>query len=86
VTAGHEVTASSRSPDMTDELRALGARPVVMDGLDSAAVGQAVAQADPDAIVHQMTALAATPDLRHFDRWFATTNELRTTGPLPRRN
>jgi 2-alkyl-3-oxoalkanoate reductase len=57
VAAGHEVTASSRSRDMTNELRALGARPVVMDGLDSAAVGQAVAQADPDAIVHQMTAL-----------------------------
>jgi nucleoside-diphosphate-sugar epimerase len=80
VAGGHEVTATSRTPDKAHELRALGARPVVMDGLDGAAVGQAVAEAEPDAIVHQMTALAATPDPRHFDRWFATTNELRTTG------
>jgi nucleoside-diphosphate-sugar epimerase len=52
----------------------------VVDGLDGVAVGRAVAEAQPDAIVHQMTALAAAPDLRRFDRWFATTNELRTTG------
>jgi 2-alkyl-3-oxoalkanoate reductase len=51
-----------------------------VDGLDGAAVGQAVAEAQPDAIVHQMTALAAAADLRRFDRWFATTNELRTAG------
>jgi len=52
----------------------------VVDGLDGVAVGRAVAEARPDVIVHQMTALAAAPDLRHFDRWFATTNELRTAG------
>jgi nucleoside-diphosphate-sugar epimerase len=80
VARGHEVTASSRTPDKAGDLRALGARPIVMDGLDAAAVGRAIADAQPEAIVHQMTALAATPDLRHFDRWFATTNELRTRG------
>lgn len=77
---GHEVAATTRSASRTDELRALGARPVVVDGLDGVGVGRAVADAQPDAIVHQMTALAAAPDLRRFDRWFATTNELRTTG------
>ena len=80
VARGHEVTATTRSASRTDELRALGARPVVVDGLDGVGVGRAVAEAQPDAIVHQMTALAAAPDLRRFDRWFATTNELRTTG------
>jgi nucleoside-diphosphate-sugar epimerase len=58
----------------------LGAELAVVDGLDGAAVGEAVARAEPDAIVHQMTALAGKPDLRRFDRWFALTNELRTTG------
>jgi nucleoside-diphosphate-sugar epimerase len=77
---GHEVTATTRSASKAGELRALGARPVVVDGLDGVAVGQAVAEAQPDAIVHQMTALAAAADLRRFDRWFATTNELRTAG------
>jgi nucleoside-diphosphate-sugar epimerase len=43
-------------------------------------VGEAVARAKPDAIVHQMTSLSGTPDFRHFDRWFAETNRLRTEG------
>jgi nucleoside-diphosphate-sugar epimerase len=51
-----------------------------MDGLDAASVGEAVARAEPDAIIHQMTALSGTPDMRHFDHWFRTTNALRTTG------
>jgi 2-alkyl-3-oxoalkanoate reductase len=80
VAAGHEVTATTRTQAKVDELRRLGAAPVVVDGLDAADVNTAVADAAPDAIVHQMTALAGTPDLRRFDRWFATTNELRTKG------
>jgi nucleoside-diphosphate-sugar epimerase len=80
VARGHEVTATTRRADKAGELQALGARAAIVDGLDGAAVGQAVAEAQPDAIVHQMTALAAAADLRHFDRWFATTNELRTAG------
>jgi 2-alkyl-3-oxoalkanoate reductase len=78
--AGHRVTATTRSGARTTELRALGARPVVVDGLDEPAMTKAVAEAEPDAIVHQMTALAGKPDMRRFDRWFAATNELRTTG------
>jgi nucleoside-diphosphate-sugar epimerase len=80
VQQGHRVTATTRNPDKLGALRALGAEPVIMDGLDATSVAEAVARARPDAIVHQMTALAAKPDLRHFDRWFATTNQLRTTG------
>jgi nucleoside-diphosphate-sugar epimerase len=80
VAAGHEVTATTTSAAKAALLRELGATPVVVDGLDAAAVGEAVARARPDAIVHQMTALAGAPDLRRFDRTFAKTNELRTTG------
>jgi 2-alkyl-3-oxoalkanoate reductase len=80
VAAGHEVTATTRTPTKRDELRALGARPLIADGLDAAVMTTAVAEAAPDAIIHQMTALAGKPDLRRFDHWFATTNELRTTG------
>jgi nucleoside-diphosphate-sugar epimerase len=78
--AGHEVTATTRTSAKAEQLRALGARAVVVDGLDAAAVTKAVSDARPDAIVHQMTALAGKPDLRRFDRWFATTNVLRTRG------
>jgi len=80
VRRGHHVTASTRSPDKLALLRELGAAPVVVDGLDGSAVGEAVARAEPDAILHQMTSLAGGADLRHFDGWFARTNELRTRG------
>jgi nucleoside-diphosphate-sugar epimerase len=80
VSAGHQVTGTTRSRDKFDQLRAGGADPVLVDGLDAAGVGEAVAAAEPDVIIHQMTALSGSSDLRHFDRTFALTNELRTAG------
>ena len=80
VARGHVVIGTTRTPDKAPELAAMGAEPVVVDGLDAVRVGEAVARAEPDAIVHQMTALAGRSDLRRFDRWFARTNELRTRG------
>ena len=77
---GHAVTGTTRTPAKTDALRALGAEPVVLDGLDREAVIAAVAAARPDAIVHQMTSLAGLSDLRKFEREFAPTNRLRTEG------
>ena len=80
VERGHEVVATTRRPEKSEGLAALGATVTVMDGLDAASVGEAVARAEPDVIVHQMTALTGMSDVRHFDREFATTNELRTRG------
>jgi 2-alkyl-3-oxoalkanoate reductase len=80
VARGHLVTATTRDPGKAELLRGLGAEPAIVDGLDPVGIGEAVARAAPDAIVHQMTALTGTPDLRHFDRWFHATNELRTAG------
>jgi nucleoside-diphosphate-sugar epimerase len=84
VASGHQVTATTTSPAKLGLLEQLGAEPVVMDGLDEMSVGEAVAKAQPDAIVHQMTAIsvahAGKPDIKHPDRWFATTNRLRIEG------
>jgi nucleoside-diphosphate-sugar epimerase len=80
VARGHRVTATTTDPARLGFLRQLGAEAVVMDGLDALSVGEAVAKARPDSIVHQMTAIAGKPDMRHFDRWFATTSRLRTEG------
>jgi 2-alkyl-3-oxoalkanoate reductase len=77
---GHDVIGSARSPGKAEKLRRLGAEPVVLDALDADAVREAVAAAQPDAIVHQATALTGISDLRHFDRTFAQTNRLRTEG------
>jgi nucleoside-diphosphate-sugar epimerase len=77
---GHEVVAMTHTPAKADGLRAAGALPVVGDALDREAVLGAVIGAQPEVIVHQMTALAGASDMRHFDRVFATTNRLRTEG------
>jgi nucleoside-diphosphate-sugar epimerase len=81
---GHHVTATTTGPGKLGLLRDLGAHGIVLDGLDGASVGEAVATARPDAIVHVMTALssahAGAPDVRHMDQWFGPTNRLRTEG------
>jgi nucleoside-diphosphate-sugar epimerase len=76
---GHTVTGTTRSPDKADPLRALGATPVVVDGLDRAGMINAVKAVEPDVVIHQMTALSSI-DLRHFEQSFALTNRLRTEG------
>src|ERR671936_600618 len=68
VARGHEVIGMTRSASKQDLVRSLGARPVVADALD------------PDAIVHQLTALSGNFDMRHIDRFFEPTNRLRTEG------
>lgn len=78
--AGHDVTATTRSPGKTGLIRQLGATPVVVDGLDAGGVLAAVGQAGPEVIIHEMTGLSSMRDLRKFDKEFAVTNQLRTAG------
>jgi 2-alkyl-3-oxoalkanoate reductase len=80
IQAGHQVTATSRSPAKLASLGAAGADPVLLDGLQAQAVGAAVAEAEPEVIVHEMTAIPASVNLRKFGPTFAATNKLRTTG------
>ena len=82
VAAGHEVTATTRTPGKVAQLREAGAEPVVVDGLDREAVIAAVQAAGPEVIVHQMTALAGmrTGNLRNPDKAGAATIDLRTRG------
>jgi 2-alkyl-3-oxoalkanoate reductase len=80
VAAGHRVTGTTRSAAKADTIHAAGAEAAVVDGLDAVGVGEVVAKAEPEVVIHQMTALSGDFDLRHFGRTFATTNELRTTG------
>ena len=83
VARGHEVVGMTRSASKQDGLQALGARPVVADALDPDAVAQAVASAEPEVIVHQLTALSGKMgirDVRHPERFSGAimTNRLRT--------
>jgi nucleoside-diphosphate-sugar epimerase len=83
VARDHEVIGMTSSASKQDQVRGLGARPVVADALDADAVAQAVASAEPEVIVHQLTALSgklSVKDMRHPERSaLATmTNRLRT--------
>jgi 2-alkyl-3-oxoalkanoate reductase len=83
VARGHEVVGMTRSASKQDMVRSLGARPVVADALDPDAVAQAVASAEPEVIMHQLTALSgpmSMRDARHPERFRGAimTNRLRT--------
>jgi nucleoside-diphosphate-sugar epimerase len=85
VAEGHHVVAMTRTPSKQDALRAMGARPVVADALDPDAVAAAVGEAEPEVIVHQLTALSLpmrVRDARRPERFRGAilTNRLRTEG------
>ena len=80
VARGHRVTSTTRDARRIELIERMGAEAVVVDALDSAAVGESVAKAEPDAVVHQLSALSGKLDVKHFDRSFAMTNRLRTEG------
>jgi nucleoside-diphosphate-sugar epimerase len=80
IDAGHDVVGTHHSATSAELLRTLGAKPVMLDLRDARAVRKAVLENEPDAIVHQATALANARWGRNFDKTFAGTNELRTRG------
>ncbi|MDB4934934.1 MAG: Nucleoside-diphosphate-sugar epimerase [Labilithrix sp.] len=80
VRKGHEVTAIARSAESGQLSRRLGAEPVAADLLDRDSVLDVVDDAAPDVIVHEATSLPATMDMRHLDKTFAATNDLRVRG------
>jgi nucleoside-diphosphate-sugar epimerase len=77
---GHEVVGMTRSASKREVVRDLGATPAVANALEPEEVAHAVAEAQPEVIVHELTALSGSLDMRHFDRDFALTNRLRTEG------
>jgi nucleoside-diphosphate-sugar epimerase len=79
VAGGHEVHGMTRTESKQGMLRELGAVPVVADALDPDQVAAAVGRAEPDVIVHQLTALAGE-GMRGLKRRIAMTNRLRSEG------
>ena len=81
----HDVVGMTGTASKEDLLRDLGAQPVVADALDRDAVARVVASAEPEVIVHQLTALSGSlsvREMRHPERAGAAimTNRLRTEG------
>ena len=77
---GHQVIGTFRSPASAERVAALGAEPLALDLLDPRAVRKVVVAAEPDAIVHQATALGDVNFSRNLDRSFGPTNRLRREG------
>jgi nucleoside-diphosphate-sugar epimerase len=77
---GHDVVGITRSEANLAMLEELGATGAVADALDPDQVARVVAAAEPEVIIHQLTALNRPFDTRHFDETFAETNRLRTEG------
>jgi nucleoside-diphosphate-sugar epimerase len=77
--AGHEVTAMTRSVLRASQLEAAGADPVVCDVFDADGVRAAMADAPPDAVIHQLTSLPPRLDWGN-PSVFDANNRVRTEG------
>jgi nucleoside-diphosphate-sugar epimerase len=80
VGAGHDVVGMVQRPRSVEVVHALGAEPRTVDALDADAVLHCFREVRPQVAIHQLTAIPAAIDMRHFDRDFALTNLLRTEG------
>jgi nucleoside-diphosphate-sugar epimerase len=78
--AGHTVAGLTRSESKTSIIEAAGAEPIVADVLDAEAVKAAVRAAEPEVVVHELTAIPPVVNPRRFAEEFAPTNRLRREG------
>jgi nucleoside-diphosphate-sugar epimerase len=78
--AGHHVCGTTRSAEKADELRMLGAEPVVVDVFDAAALSRAVAAARPDVVIHQLTDLPKNLDPRQMGAAITRNARIREEG------
>jgi len=75
---GHEVVALVRSAQKTETLEVMGAKVALADALNKEELTAAIRKAEPEVIIHQLTALARAGNFRKFDEEFALTNRFRT--------
>ena len=80
VAAGHEVTGTTRSSERAGAIADAGATPVLVDVLDAPALARAVAQAQPDAVVNQLTDLPRSPSPRGLKAAYAANDRVRGEG------
>lgn len=78
--AGHRVTALTRHVDRAHRLQRAGATAVIGDVYDRDRLRRLVDQAQPDAVLHQMTSIPPRVNPRHVDDDLAETNRLRIDG------
>jgi len=77
--AGHEVTGMTRREENAEAIRAAGAKAVVCDVFDAAALESALCEAAPEGVIHELTSLPPRLDPKSKDA-LAPTNRLRVEG------
>ncbi|MCS6304258.1 MAG: NAD(P)-dependent oxidoreductase [Nitrospira sp.] len=75
---GHEVIALVRNDRKAESLLAVGAKVAVADALNKEELTSAIRKAEPEVIIHQLTALAHAGNLKKLDDEFVLTNRFRT--------
>jgi nucleoside-diphosphate-sugar epimerase len=80
VEAGHQVTAITRSKEKLAMLSELGAEPVLCDVFDAGRLGSVVAQAEPDAVINELTDLPQSLNPRKLKEYYAANNRVRREG------
>lgn len=75
---GHDVVALVRAAQKSRALEAMGAKVALADALDKDALTAAIRRAEPEVVIHQLTALAGAGNFKKFDEEFALTNRFRT--------
>jgi nucleoside-diphosphate-sugar epimerase len=78
VEGGHDVVGLARSPAKAKAVEAMGAKAALADAFDREALTTAVVKAEPEVVIHQLTALAGVLDFKRFDQAAALTNRMRT--------
>jgi nucleoside-diphosphate-sugar epimerase len=80
VGAGHHVTGMTRRHERAQELRALGAEPAICDVFDEERLRSVVAEARPEAVVHELTDLPRVMNFRRPKEMYAGNDRVRREG------
>jgi nucleoside-diphosphate-sugar epimerase len=75
---GHEVVALVRTTKKAEAVEATGAKVAFADALHKEELTAAIRRAEPEVIIHHLTALTGTGSFKKFDEEFALTNRFRT--------
>jgi len=78
--ANHHVIGTTRDASKADALRAIGIEPVVVDVFDAPALTRAVADANPEIVIHQLTDLPRGLDPAKMDEAIRRNARLRAEG------
>jgi nucleoside-diphosphate-sugar epimerase len=80
VRQGHQVVGLTRAEEREALIRELGAQPAVANAFDADRLRHVLAEAEPEAVIHQLTDIPRSIDPKRFAEQFERGNRLRREG------